>query len=40
MLSNSGETSELLELVPYIKRREVPLVAIVGRLKSTIARRA
>lgn len=40
MLSNSGETSELLELLPYIKRREVPLVAIVGRLKSTIARRA
>src|SRR5258705_99704 len=33
MLSNSGETSELLELLPYIKRREVPLVAIVGRLK-------
>ena len=40
MLSNSGETSELLELLPYIKRREVPLVAIVGRLKSTIAQRA
>ena len=40
MLSNSGETSELLELLPYIKRREVPLVAIVGRLKSTIATRA
>lgn len=40
MLSNSGETSELLELLPYIKRREVPLVAIVGRVKSTIAKRA
>jgi arabinose-5-phosphate isomerase len=40
MLSNSGETSELLELLPYIKRREVPLIAIVGRLKSTIATRA
>jgi len=40
MLSNSGETSELLELLPYIKRREVPLVAIVGSLKSTIATRA
>jgi arabinose-5-phosphate isomerase len=40
MLSNSGETSELLELLPYIKRREVPLVAIVGSLKSTIAKRA
>ena len=40
MLSNSGETNELLELLPYIKRREVQLVAIVGRLKSTIAKRA
>lgn len=39
MLSNSGETSELLELLPYLKRREVPLLAIVGRLKSTIAKR-
>ena len=40
MLSNSGETSELLELLPYIKHRNVPLVAIVGRLTSTIAKRA
>src|SRR5262249_61319978 len=40
MLSNSGETDELLELLPYIKRREVPLIAIVGRGKSTIAKRA
>jgi arabinose-5-phosphate isomerase len=40
MLSNSGETDELLELLPYLKRRNVPLVAIVGNLKSTIAQRA
>jgi arabinose-5-phosphate isomerase len=40
MLSNSGETDELLELLPFLKRRNVPLVAIVGNLKSTIARRA
>jgi len=40
MLSNSGETNELLEILPYIKRREVPLIAIVGSLKSTIAKRA
>lgn len=40
MLSNSGETSELIDLLPYIKRREVPLIAIVGRVKSTIAKRA
>jgi arabinose-5-phosphate isomerase len=40
LLSNSGETDELLELLPYLKRRDVPLVAIVGDLKSTIALRA
>jgi arabinose-5-phosphate isomerase len=40
MLSNSGETDELLQLLPYFKRRKAPLVAIVGNLKSTIARRA
>lgn len=40
MLSNSGETDELLELLPYLKRREVPLLAIVGNLNSTIAHRA
>jgi arabinose-5-phosphate isomerase len=40
MLSNSGETDELLELLPYLKRREVPLLAIVGNLQSTIASRA
>jgi arabinose-5-phosphate isomerase len=39
-LSNSGETDELLELLPYIKRREVPLVAMVGNVKSTIAKRS
>lgn len=40
MLSNSGETDELIELLPYLKRRNVTLVAIVGNLKSTIAKRA
>ena len=40
MLSNSGETAELVELLPFLKRRNVPLIAIVGRLNSTIAQRA
>jgi arabinose-5-phosphate isomerase len=40
MLSNSGETDELLQLLPYLNRRQAPLVAIVGNLKSTIAQRA
>jgi arabinose-5-phosphate isomerase len=40
MLSNSGETNELIDLMPFLKRREVPLVAIVGRVNSTIGQRA
>src|SRR5437879_12355616 len=30
MLSNSGDTDELLELLPYLKRKNVPLIALVG----------
>lgn len=40
MLSNSGETDELIELLPYLKQRQVPLIAIVGNVKSSMAQRA
>src|SRR2546422_1420923 len=40
MLSNSGETDELLQLLPFLKRRGVPLIAILGNLKSTLGRQA
>jgi arabinose-5-phosphate isomerase len=40
VLSKSGETDEIIEMLPYLKRREVPIVAIVGNLHSTLARRA
>jgi len=40
MLSNSGETDEILAMLPYLKNREVAIVAIVGNLNSTLARRA
>lgn len=39
-LSNSGETDELIELLPYLKHRQVPLIAVVGNVNSTLARRA
>ena len=39
-LSNSGETTELLNLLPLIKRFEVPLIALVGKTNSTLANRA
>lgn len=37
LLSNSGETDELLLLLPHLKRRGVPCISIVGNLRSTLA---
>jgi arabinose-5-phosphate isomerase len=39
-LSNSGETAELLAILPLIKRLDIPLVAITGGTDSTLARYA
>ncbi|MBI1395654.1 MAG: KpsF/GutQ family sugar-phosphate isomerase [Betaproteobacteria bacterium] len=39
-LSNSGESAELLTIVPLIKRRGARLVAITGNATSTLAREA
>jgi arabinose-5-phosphate isomerase len=39
-LSNSGETDELLTILPVIKRLDVPLVALTGNVASTLARYA
>jgi arabinose-5-phosphate isomerase len=40
VLSNSGETDEIVGMLPYLKHRQVGIVAIVGNLDSTLARRA
>ena len=40
ILSNSGETDEILAMLPFIKHKQVPLIAVVGNLNSTLARRA
>ncbi len=37
-LSNSGETDEILTIVPVIKRLGVPLIAFTGNSSSTLAR--
>lgn len=37
-LSNSGETDELLLILPTIKQRGVKIIAIVGNLNSSLAR--
>ncbi|MFK8030246.1 MAG: KpsF/GutQ family sugar-phosphate isomerase [Gammaproteobacteria bacterium] len=39
-VSNSGETGELLALLPTIKRLGVPLIAMTGKPGSTLARTA
>ena len=39
-LSNSGETGEILTIVPVIKRLGVPLIAFTGNPKSELARLA
>lgn len=39
-LSNSGETEELLTMLPYLKHRRVPIIAIIGNTSSTLARSA
>jgi len=39
-LSNSGETDELLTILPVIKRLDVPLIALTGKKGSTLARYA
>lgn len=39
-LSNSGETAEILGLLPLIRRMNLPLVCMTGEEKSSLARRA
>jgi arabinose-5-phosphate isomerase len=39
-LSNSGETDEIATMLPYLKHRRVPIIAIVGNTNSTLARSA
>ncbi|MCG6896201.1 MAG: KpsF/GutQ family sugar-phosphate isomerase [Thiocapsa sp.] len=39
-LSNSGETAELLMLLPLLRRLGVPLISLTGRPSSTLAREA
>jgi arabinose-5-phosphate isomerase len=39
-VSNSGETEEILALMPYLRSREVNVIAIVGDLESTLGMEA
>ncbi len=37
-LSNSGETEELLKLLPFMKRLNVPVIALTGRPQSSLGK--
>lgn len=37
-ISNSGETDEVLKLLPFIKRQNIPVVAMTGRINSTLGK--
>ena len=39
-LSNSGETRELIDIIPYFKRLGAPIIAVTGNNSSTLAREA
>jgi arabinose-5-phosphate isomerase len=40
LLSNSGETEEVLTILPFLKRQANPLIAMTGNPRSTLARDA
>jgi arabinose-5-phosphate isomerase len=37
-ISNSGETEELLKLLPFVKRLNISVIAMTGRVQSTLAK--
>lgn len=39
-ISNSGESDEILALLPVLKRRGIPLISMTGKPESTMAREA
>lgn len=39
-ISNSGETEELLRIIPVVKKRKIPLIVMSGNDNSTLAKQA
>jgi arabinose-5-phosphate isomerase len=39
-LSNSGETEEIISILPFIKRLDIPMIALTGKPNSTLAKAA
>ncbi|EAH6065410.1 KpsF/GutQ family sugar-phosphate isomerase [Campylobacter jejuni] len=39
-ISNSGETEEILKIIPAIKKREIPLIVMCGKKNSTLVKQS
>ncbi len=39
-ISNSGETDEILQLMPHLKKMQIPHIALTGKRESTLAKNA
>ncbi len=39
LISNSGETEELIHLIPGIKKLNIPIIGFIGQMDSTLTRR-
>ncbi len=37
-ISNSGETDEVIKLIPFVKRLNLPVLALTGKLQSTLGK--
>ncbi|MFQ5931911.1 MAG: SIS domain-containing protein [Nitrospiraceae bacterium] len=37
-ISNNGETEEILKLLPFMKRLNIPVIAMTGKVQSTLAK--
>ena len=37
-ISNNGETEEILKLLPFMKRLNIPVIAMTGKVESTLAK--
>jgi arabinose-5-phosphate isomerase len=40
VISNGGESEEIVNILPYLKARGINIIALVGNLKSTLARKS
>ena len=40
ILSNSGETSELIQILPALKRKNVTIIGLIGKHRSTLANKS